>query len=95
MRRCFVSHDAVAIQIPDHRQIQQAFFGLDVGNVRPPFAVWLARLKLAIQQISVFVHLMTQIDPLSAAANLRQKLITLHNMKNCPGIPVDSSIFKI
>lgn len=33
---CFIRHDAVAIEVADHGQLQHLLAGLDVGNVRYP-----------------------------------------------------------
>ena len=35
----FVGNDAVIIEIPDHGQVRYALLGVDLGDVRCPFAV--------------------------------------------------------
>ena len=40
-----VGNNAVIIEIPDYRQIQHTFFGLDVGDVCHPFGIGLVRVK--------------------------------------------------
>ena len=35
-----VSHDAVVVEVTDHRQVQHTLLGVDVRDVRDPFAVW-------------------------------------------------------
>ena len=34
-----VGDNAVVVKVPDHGQVQYALLGVDVGNVRHPFAV--------------------------------------------------------
>ena len=68
---CWVSlvgADAVVIEVPDHRQIQHALFGVDVGDVRYPLAVGFIRIKLPVQQILVLVDLLPQLPPFSLFA---------------------------
>ena len=40
-RACFIRHDAVVVEVTDHRQVQHTLLGVDVRDVRDPFAVWL------------------------------------------------------
>ena len=57
-RSCFLSRNAVIIEVPDHGQVQYALLGVDVGDVCYPFAVRLVRMKLPVQQIFVLVYLL-------------------------------------
>ena len=43
---CLIGHDAVVIQITDHRQIQHTLLGLDIGYIRYPFYVRLISTEL-------------------------------------------------
>ena len=67
-RSGFIGHDAVAIEVPDHGQIQHTLIGVDVRDVRYLFAVGLVCVKVPVQQVLVLVYLL----PFSAAADLRQ-----------------------
>ena len=57
---CFglVGDDSVAVELPDHGQIQYALPGVDAGDVRYPFAVGFVRVKLPVRQIFVLVDLL-------------------------------------
>ena len=67
-----VSHNAVVVEIPDHRQIQYTLFGVNVGDACHPFAVGLIRVKVSAQQILVVVYLLPHLLPFPASANFRQ-----------------------
>ncbi len=67
---CFVCNDAVVKQIPNHRQIEHTLFGVDIRDICDLFMVWSICLKLSVQQILVFMELLTHLSPPSAAANL-------------------------
>ena len=45
---CFVSYDAAVVEVTDHGQIQYALIGVDIGDVRYPFAVGLVCTKLPV-----------------------------------------------
>ena len=85
-RSCFVGHNAVVIEVPDHGKIQHALFGVDIRDIRYPFAVWLVCVKVPVQQILVLVYLLPQLLPFPAAAYLREKIILLHNPQHSFGI---------
>ena len=61
---------AVIVQILDHRQIQHAFFGVDIRDISNPFCVRAICPKLTGKKIFVLVYLLSKIDPLSASTNL-------------------------
>ena len=65
----FVSHNGVVIEIPDHGQIQDTLLGVDVGDVRYPFAVGPVRMKLPVQKIFVLVYLLPHLLPFPASAD--------------------------
>ena len=46
-----VSYNAVVVQIPDHGQVQYTLFGLDIGNIGHPFAVWRFSLKVPVKKV--------------------------------------------
>ena len=48
-RSGFVGHNAIVIEIPNHGQVQHALPGVNVRDVRYPFAVWLACVKVHVQ----------------------------------------------
>ena len=77
-----VSYNAVVIQIPDHGQIQHTLFGLDIGNIGHPFAVWCFGLKVPVEKILVSVQLLAYLLPASAAANFRQQAVFFHNTQD-------------
>ena len=64
-----VGHDAVVIQIQDHGQVQYTLFGVDVGNICDPLAVWSVSPELPLQQIFVLMYLQTKVDPLPPATD--------------------------
>jgi len=78
----FVGNDAVVKQIPNHRQIKNSLAGMDVRDIRDPFVVGSFGLKLSVQQILIFMKLLSHLSPFSAAANFGQKFILLHNPQN-------------
>ena len=65
----FVGHDAVVVEVPDHGQVQYTLLGVDVGDVRYPFAVGLVRMKLPVEQIPVLVDLLPHLLPFPASAD--------------------------
>ena len=67
-----VSHNAVVVEVTDHRQVQHSLFGMDIRNVRDPFTVRLVCVKLSIQQILILVELLPHLSPFPGAANFRQ-----------------------
>ena len=79
LRCSFISYDAIVIEVPDHGQVQYALLGMNVGDVRDPFAVGPVRMELPVQKILVFVYLLSHLLPLPPAANLRQQIIFLHD----------------
>ena len=85
----FVGNDAVVIEIPDHGQIQYALPGVDVGDVRYPFAVGPVRMELPVQQVLVPVYLLSYLLPFPPAADLRQQIIFLHDPQHGFGIAED------
>lgn len=72
LRRSLVSHNAVVIQISDHRQIQYTLFGLDIGGVGHPFVVRCFGVEVPIEKILVFLLLLSHLLPTSAATDFRQ-----------------------
>lgn len=56
---CFVAglvgNNAVIIKFPDHGQILYALLGVDVENIRRPFAVGSVRMKPTVQQVFVLI----------------------------------------
>ena len=64
-----ISHDAVVIEIPDHGQIQDTLLGVDVRDVRYPFAVGPVCVKFSVQQILIPVDLLPHLLPFSATAD--------------------------
>ena len=89
-----VSHDAVVIEIPDHGQVQYALLGVDVGDVRYPFAVGPVRMELPVQQILVLVYLLSHLLPFSPAADLGEQIIFLHDSQHGFGIAEDILAFQ-
>ena len=47
-----VGDNAVVVKVPDHGQVQYALLGVDVGDVRYPFAVGSVRVKVLVQEAS-------------------------------------------
>ena len=90
----FVGDDAVVIEVPDHGQIQYALLGMDVGDVRYPFAVGPVRMKLPVQKIFVLVYLLPHLLPFPAAADLGQQIIFLHDPQHGFGITENILIFQ-
>ena len=85
-RSGFVGHNAVVIEVPDHGQVQYALLGVDVRDVRYPFAVGLVCVKVPVQQILVLVYLLPHLLPFPASADFRQQVILLHNSQYSFGI---------
>ena len=93
---CFglVGDDSVAVELPDHGQIQYALPGVDAGDVRYPFAVGFVRVKLPVRQIFVLVDLLPHLLPLSAPADIRQQIMLLHDPQHGFGITEDIPAFR-
>ena len=53
-RSGFAGHNAIVIEIPDHGQVQHALPGVNVRDVRYPFAVWLACVKVPVHAKTAF-----------------------------------------
>ena len=87
---CLVCHDTVIVQIPDHRQVQYTFFGLDIGNVCNPFAIWFVSKELSVEQILVSMDLLTEVLPLSFSAYFRQNPVLFHDSQHSFRIVVDA-----
>ena len=85
----FVGHNTVVIQIPDHGQVQHTLFGVDVRDVRYPFAVWCFGVKVSVEKILVFVYLPAHLLPLSAATNLCQQAVFLHDTQDGFGVVIN------
>jgi hypothetical protein len=45
---------------------------MDIGNIRDPLGIWLIRVKLSVQQVLIFMYLLTKVYPLPAATYFRQ-----------------------
>ena len=78
-RSGFISYDAVVIEVPDHGQAQYALHGMDVGDVRHPFAVGPVRMKVPVQQIFVLVYLLPHLLPFSASPDLGKQIVFFHD----------------
>lgn len=76
-----VGHNSVVIKVPDHRQVQYALVGVDVGYICYPFAVELVGMKFSVQQIFVPVNLLPQLLPFPATPNFRKQIILFHNLQ--------------
>ena len=85
----FVGHNTVVIQISDHGQVQHTLFGVDVRDVRYPFAVWCFGVKVSVEKILVFVYLLAHLLPLSVAANLCQQAVFLHDTQDGFGVVIN------
>ena len=70
--RGLVGHNAVVIQIPDHRKVQDSLLGVDVGDICDPFTIGVFCVEFSVQQIFILVHLLSQVLPLSAPADFGQ-----------------------
>ena len=90
----FVGNDAVVIKVTNHGQIQYALLCVDVRNICYPFAVGPVRVKLAVEQVFIFVYLLAHLLPLPAAADLGQQTVFLHNPQDGLGIAVDALLFQ-
>ena len=55
LRSCLMGHNAVVVQITDHRQIKNTLLGMSVRNVRYPLIIWPVGLELSIEQILVTI----------------------------------------
>lgn len=66
-----MGHNAVVIQIADHRQIKSTLLGVYVRNVHYPLMIWLVGLELSIEQILITVKLLPYIDLPPAATDFR------------------------
>ena len=51
----FVGHNAVVVEVPDHRQIEDALAGLDVRDVCHPLGIGLVRMKLPAKQVFIIL----------------------------------------
>ena len=72
MRPGLVNHDAVIAEVANHGQVQHAFLGMDVGDVRYPLALGPVCAEISVQKISVLVELLPHLSPLSATSILCQ-----------------------
>jgi len=66
--------DTTRIKVGDDGQIQEAFVGFDVGNIRHPSGIWCCHIKLPIQRIvdhdRWFAAMLTRLAWLAFVANL-------------------------
>ena len=60
-------HDVVVLEAPNYGQVQYVLLGVDVGDVRYPFAVGSACVKLSVEQIFVLMNLLSYLLPFPAA----------------------------
>ena len=65
-----VSNNASVIQVTNHGQIENSFFGLNIRNIRDPLLVRIVSVKLTVQQIVVSMFIIAHLLPLLSAANL-------------------------
>lgn len=84
----FVGCDAVIVESPDHRQIEDTLTSLDVGDVCHPFGIGLVRVKFPVKQVFILVDLLPHLPPLPRPADLCQHLIFLHYPQHGLGVAV-------
>ena len=94
LRSGLVSHNAVVIEVPDDGQVQYALLCVDVGDVCYPFPVGAVRMELPVQQILVLVELLPHLLPFSAAADLCEQIIFLHDPQHCFWITENILLFQ-
>ena len=83
--RSFVGYNTVVVQITDHRQIQYALLGLNIGNIGHPFAIRCFSVKVPVEKILVFVYLLAYLLPLPAATNFGQQAVFLYGENHSLG----------
>ena len=86
----FISRNAVAIEVPDHGQMQDTLPGMDIRNISHLLGVRLVRLELSIQQILVFIYLLSHLNPFPAPACFREQIVLFHDAQHRFGDSVDT-----
>ena len=64
-----ISDNAVIVQIPNHGQIEHPLFGVDIGDICDPLLIGCICLKVSIEEILVFMDLLSHLSPFSTAAD--------------------------
>ena len=85
----FVIYNTVIIDIADHGQIQNTLTGMDVGNICDPPGVWSICLEIPVEQVLIFVELLSHLNPLFWSAYFGKQTIFFHDSQYCFGVPVD------
>ena len=90
-RSGFVGHNAV--EVPDRRQVQHSLFGVDVRNVRYPFAIESVCVKVSVEKLLVFVYPAGLSAATSCGAESLPAGRFLHDTQNGFGVVVNPFAF--
>lgn len=74
----FVGNDAVIVKVADYGEAENTLCGMYVRNVRYPLDIWSIGNEAAIQQVLIFMYLLSHILVLLPTAYLRQQAIFVH-----------------